>query len=183
MNTFYEPIVFLSDHYQIVTLICYTLDQLGEVSENMLIDSLTAGDMVRVLDLSGAFGTVERKNLASFRDIEGERLYSITDAGRLIAKEGAGSLPLLAKSRAVDETRRLLTIAELKRTAIWHIVPVEGGFAFELTLLGEMTGGKIMSYTLYAADEEEAKAFERRFLDNPSRVLKRLITALSAPEY
>jgi hypothetical protein len=182
-NNIYEPKIFISDHYQIVALICFTLEQVGEISENALTEALTAEGIVRILDLSGAFGTVERKDLASFRDENGERLYTITEAGRLIAKEGAGSLPLLVKSRAVESTKRLLNVAELKRTANWRILLGEDGFAFELTLLNEMTGGKIMSYTLFAADEAEAKAFEQRFLDNPSRVLKRLITALSPPEY
>jgi len=173
-----EPKIKLTDSFKITVLICYLLNELGALTEYQLTKILTLDEVVNHFDMTEAFGVLENKNLANFVEKKGERFYEINDNGRTIAAE-AGSVPPSVRENSMREGRRILAEVELRKTVKWKIQKREDsekGYNFNIRYLNEFGGPDIMEINLYAPSEEGAIDIQRRFLERPLDIVRKIMT-------
>jgi hypothetical protein len=156
-------------------LICYLLDELGALTEYQITKILAYDEAVNHFDLTEAFGILENKNLAAFVERKGERFYEINDNGRTIAAE-IGSVPPELRETSITEGKKILTEIELNKTVSWNIEKRDKGYNFNIKLLNEFGGPDLMEINLYAPSEESALDIQRRFLDRPLDIVRKIMT-------
>lgn len=175
----YVPKIAIHEHFKIVAMVCYLLEKQGALSEDLLTDALGEGEIVGVIELKSAIGTVERKKLAVL-DKDTDK-YNITSEGRNLVKVSAQSLPMLSRTRAVKNCEHFKEIEELRRTASWNVGKTkDGGFAFSLRLFNEMNGADMLTFSLSAPDEDTAKDMQRRFLARSGDILQQMIALFTS---
>jgi hypothetical protein len=173
-----EPKIILTDSFKITVLICYLLNELGALTEYQLTKILTLDEVVNHFDLTEAFGVLENKKLADFVERKGERFYEINDSGRTIAAE-AGSVPLSVRENSMREGRRILAEIELRKTVSWKVhkrEKGEKGYNFNVRFLNELGGPDMMEINLYAPSEDSALDIQRRFLERPLDIVRKIMT-------
>ncbi|MDR2560055.1 MAG: DUF4364 family protein [Oscillospiraceae bacterium] len=173
-----KPQIKLTDSFKITVLICYLLNEFGPLTEYQLTKILTLDEVVNHFDLTEAFGVLENKKLADFVERKDERFYEINDNGRTIAAE-AGSVPLSVRENSMREGKKILAEAELRKTVSWKVQKRENGgkgYNFNIRFLNELGGPDIMEINLYAPSEEGARDIERRFLERPLDIVRKIMT-------
>jgi DNA-binding PadR family transcriptional regulator len=169
------PKIKLTDSFKITVLICYLLNELGALTEYQITKILTLDEAVNHFDLTEAFGILENKNLAAFVERRGERFYEINDNGRTVAAE-VGSVPLSLREKSILEGKKILTEIELKKTVSWSVEKREKGYNFNIRFLNELGGPDIMEINLYSPSKEGALDIQRRFLDRPLDIVRKIMT-------
>ncbi|MCL2018688.1 MAG: DUF4364 family protein [Oscillospiraceae bacterium] len=167
--------ITLTDSFKITVLICYLLNELGPLTEYQLTKILTLNETVNHFDMTEAFGILENKKLASFVARKDERFFEINSEGRTIAAE-AGSVPPEIRETSLREGKRILAEIELKKTVSWKVQKREKGYNFNIRFLNEFGGPDIMEINLYAPSEEGALDIQRRFLERPLDIIRKIMT-------
>ncbi|MCL2697377.1 MAG: DUF4364 family protein [Oscillospiraceae bacterium] len=170
-----KPIIKLTDSFKITVLICYLLNELGALTQYQLTKILTLDEVVNHFDLTEAFGVLENRKLADLIEKKGERFYEINDNGRTIAAE-AGSVPLSVRENSIREGKRIHAEIELRKTVSWKVQKREKGYNFNIRFLNELGGPDMMEINLYAPSEESARDIERRFLERPLDIVRKIMT-------
>ena len=176
-----EPKIKLTDSFKITVLICHLLNELGPLSEYQITKVLTLDETVNIFDLTEALGIIENKSLVNFTVKKDEKYYELNNSGRTIAAE-FGSVPLSVREKMLLEGRKILTEIELKKTVSWSVqkresgTSVPKGYSFNIRLLNELGGPDIMEINLYAPSEEGALDIQRRFLERPLEIVRRIMT-------
>jgi len=165
----------LTDSFKITVLICYLLDELGALTEYQITKILMLDEAVNHFDLTEAFGILENKKLAAFVERKGERFFVINDNGRTIAAE-IGSVPPELREKSVSEGRKILIDLELKKTVNWSIIKADKGYNFNIRLLNELGGADLMEINLYAPSEAGAFDIQKRFLERPLDIVRKIMT-------
>jgi DNA-binding PadR family transcriptional regulator len=169
------PKIKLTDSFKITVLICYLLNELGSLTEYQLTKILALDETVNHFDLTEAFGVLEKKGLANFVEKKNERYYEINSGGRTVAAE-AGSVPFSVRENSLREGKRILAEIELKKTVSWKVQKRDKGYAFNIRLLNEFGGPDLMEINLYAPSEEGALDIQRRFLERPLDIVRKVMT-------
>ena len=109
------------DVIDIKLLLCYVLYKVDSfISKDVLYVALKEYDFVNYFDFNNAFAKL-LNDCSVTRSKEDENSYSVTQKGKIIAKELERNLPLTVREKAVSATINLL--ARLKRekenSTIW----------------------------------------------------------------
>ena len=169
------PKIKLTDSFKITVLICYLLNELGPLTEYQITKILTLDEAVGHFDLTEAFGILENKKLAAFVERKGERFYEINENGKTIAAE-IGSVPLSLREKSLAEGKKIFAEIELRKTVSWSVQKAERGYNFNIRLLNELGGPDMMEINLYAPSKESAQDIQRRFLDRPLDIVRKIMT-------
>ncbi len=168
------PKIRLKESFEITVLICYLLENLGPLTEKLLLEITTLDDMVGVFDLSEALGIIESKGLATVS----ESLYSVTDEGRLLVKEFSVEIPLSIREKTLAEGKKILKYLELRKSIDWSISKKENGYKFSINFKNEIDGSTLLDISLHAFSYENALEIENRFLKKPIDTVKNIMYLL-----
>jgi hypothetical protein len=169
------PKIRLTEPFKITVLICWLLSELGPLTEYQLTKILTLDETVNHFDLTEAFGTLENKNLANFVERKGERFYEKNENSKTMAAE-IGSVPVSIRDKSLIEGKKIIAEIELRKTVRWKVQKREKGYNFNISLINEFGGPDLMEINLYAPSEEGAKDLERRFLERPLDIVRKVMT-------
>jgi hypothetical protein len=86
------------------------------------------------------------------------------------------------RERSKAEGRRILNEIELNKIASWSVQKRENGasaskgYVFQIRLLNELGGPDLMELNLYAPSEEGALDIQKRFLERPLDIIRKVMT-------
>jgi hypothetical protein len=169
---------FIRDTINERLLILYILDKLIlPVTMSELTDlAMCDGGMNYFRFTEGLAGLVENGQVVE----DGDKRYAITAAGRHNCAECVTELPKSVRNRCDGNTRALNQI--LKRRSQIHSAvrpdpdPKRAGCRVELALDDE--AGNMMTLTLAAPDETQAKLLADRFRERAEQVYQAILTTL-----
>jgi len=162
----------MTGEVKIITLICFLLEKLGALTEETLLEIVTANNAVSQFALSDALTIMERKRLVAVNGGE----YALTEAGKSFLAEFASSPGVTQRKAMLREGERAVRLNKLKKALRWEIVNEEDSFAFRVTFLNEMDGSVIMEIKIRSKTREGAKEIRDNFLKNPAKIIKDTLT-------
>jgi len=165
-----KKITPLTDEVKLITLICFLLENLENLTEEQIFEIATANDAVSQFALSDALTTVEKKELASKTDG-----YCLTNAGKIWLREFEPSLTLTLKKAMLREGEKVVRLGRLKKALKWDIKKEKDKYAFWVSFLNEMDGSVIMEVKIYAKTRETAVEIRENFLKNPAKIIKNTV--------
>lgn len=164
---------------EINILICYIVCRIdGGITKNQLTDILCKTNVANYFDISQAMSdVVSTGNIRSeFRD--GEEFLYPTDFGRLNTSELEDQLPYTVKETALNATLEFVT--RLKREQENKIEIAPHGSGFDITISVMDNDDRLLSVTLFVADEEQARTVKKKFLDDPVKFYSTIVALLMA---
>lgn len=173
----------LQDSFEICVLICFLLNELGALTEKLLLEIVTLDETVSVFNLSDALGLSENKNLIERFNKDNKIYYKVSAAGKEILYEFVNSLPLLIREKMLAEGRKVLSLFKLKKAVNWNICEAENGYYFKVQFLNEMGGDDIMQIKIFAPSMESALDIENRFLKKPVDIIGNVLNMFIMDSY
>lgn len=166
------------DVIDIKLLLCYVLYKVDSfISKDVLYVALKEYDFVNYFDFNNAFAKL-LNDCSVTRSKEDENSYSVTQKGKIIAKELGRNLPLTVREKAVSATINLLARLKREKENSSSIKKTNNGYYFS----GNISGGgeiSLMSFSLYVPDELQAKLIKKNFQNYPEKVYECLLAVLT----
>ena len=128
----------------------------------------------RVVDFDTAeLVVVDDGNLLPCDLTDGEQTYTLSDNGKVIARQLETTLAHTVKQKSYDCALRLLGERKTARENFVDIVKTESGFEVNC----RVSGGDVtlLSFTLYAPAYEQAEVIKKNFLSYPATVYKTML--------
>ncbi|MBQ2676619.1 MAG: DUF4364 family protein [Clostridia bacterium] len=166
-DTFREDVnpggLYSADEVKI--LICYILKKANVPLKNENICNIIMKDK-----LANYFNIVQAlSDLLASENIEkdGEKYFSLTDKGKVIAEQLSSQLPFTVRERAEKAASKEVLMA--KRTKENNIVidPRENG-GYTVSIAMKDGANEFMTFSLQVGSLEEANMAKERFLENPT---------------
>lgn len=165
------PKIVVEDETKVITLICCLLENLGELTEPLLLEIITLHDTVSQFKLYDALTIIENKHLASITP----KGYAITADGRTWLSQFENSLPVSLRRKLIEAGKETVRLFKLKKAVKWSILREDEDWVFYACFLNEMNGSRIMEVKIYAKTEEDAFKAQENFLSNPAMILSNTI--------
>jgi len=160
----------LTDEVKIITLVCFLLENVGDLTEEQLYETATFEDAVSQFALSDALTTVEKKELVIKTDV-----YKITEKGRAWLSEFHTCLTWTLKKTMLREGEKTARFGRLKKALKWDIKKEKEKYAFRVSFINEMDGSVIMEVKIFAKTKESAEEIREKFLKNPAKIIKNIV--------
>lgn len=169
-----------SSQFEIKTLVLYTLSETGQtMSFSQLYDALSEEHLVNYFELVQAAEQLDALgHLRRAAQADGADAYSATDQGAQAARELVGTLPLSVREKALRGAQKALARERRVKEAVVDVQPAAGG-GFQLRLEIPDADGPLVSFTLYAPNEEQCALIRRRFLNAPGYIYKGVLALLT----
>lgn len=162
---------------EIRTLICYMFSKVGvPMKKETIITALQQKGLANYFESSSCFEDLyNHKNLV-LADEE-QKLYTLTDAGKMIAKQLEDTLALTVKEKALECTLSLLEKERIEKENTVTIDKVENGYQVNCTISGgEMD---LMKFSLYVPDITLARIVRKNFHKNPQLMYNVMVAMLT----
>ena len=161
----------ITDEAKIITLICYLLSNLGELTESMLLEIATVDDLVPQFKLSDSLAIAETKGLASVAD----KKYSITQSGKEWLSQFESSIAPTLRGKILRVGKEVVRLESLKKAIKWNISREQNNWIFYACFVNEIDGSKVMELRLFSKTEEGAVKAQEKFLQDPAKVFSESI--------
>lgn len=164
---------------EIRVLICYLYNSVNDkMSKSLVLDAIMEHELANYFEISSAFDDlITNKSLIQSGEADGEITYSLTDNGRIIARELETTLSRSVKEKAYICAVRLLAERKTARENKVEIVKTENGCSVNCKISGG--DAELMSFSVYAPDYEQAEIMKKSFLSNPAAVYKTMLGLLT----
>lgn len=159
-------------------LICYMLKSLGEpMNKEKLVEVIYVNDIADYFDIRSAVcQLVENGNVTE--DAEG--MLTLSDTGRYAADTLETTLPLSTREKAVKEGIKINTMYRREKENEVTFEKTENGIYVRCSISDGTD--EMMAFKLFVMDEMQAQAVKTHFLEDPSKVYKRLVYSLVATD-
>ena len=165
------PKISLKDEPKVITLVCFLIKNLTEVTESNLLEIVTSDDVVTQFRLSDALSVIEKKKLAVLDKVK--KTYTLTKAGEDWLHEFENTLPVTFRKRLIRQGRETLRLSELKKAAKWRISRNKDDvWTFYVCFMNETDGSPVMEIKIHSKTRDGAERIQAKFLENPAKVLK-----------
>ena len=158
---------------------CFILDSFGTLSETVIGEIVLSASQPDYFEVMGNTGFMIEKGLIIENDNpnSSERIYSLTDEGKQIARNLSSQLPPALKERTLAEGNAILSKKARERSVRCDISydRVRDRYDLNVRFINEMNGDTILDLTLYAPDKEKAVEMRERFLSKPSFIITRIL--------
>lgn len=156
-------------------LLCYILSSVsGPLNRESLSQIIQGKALANYFEVGDALDALLKQGNVTETS---EGFYTVTSAGREIARDLDASLPLSVRDKALEAAMRLMAEVKSRRENRVEIEKTEHGF--QVTC--HISGGKLdlMSVSLYVPDRAQAELVEKSFYRDPEGVYKLLLSSLT----
>lgn len=167
----------LREKNDIKLLICYILSGIdNSLSKDDIISILKDNDLANYFEASDAFSDLISKKLI-YTDSKDNSLYTVTDEGKMIAKQLDVSLPISVREKALKAALNTLARAKIRKENTVKIEKNDFGYFVNCNI----SGGNIdlMSLKLYVPDIMQANMVKENFHKDPELVYSSMLAILT----
>lgn len=167
----------LREKNDIKLLICYILSGIdNSLSKDDIISILKDNDLANYFEASDAFSDLISKKLI-YTDNKDNNLYTVTDEGKMIAKQLDVSLPISVREKALKAALNTLARAKIRKENTVKIEKNDFGYFVSCNI----SGGNIdlMSLKLYVPDIMQANMVKENFHKDPELVYSSMLAILT----
>lgn len=168
----------LREKNDIKLLICYILSGINNgLSKDDVISILKDNDLANYFEASDAFSDLISKRLVCI-DGKDNNLYTITDEGKMIAKQLDISLPISVREKALKAALNILAKVKIRKENTVKIEKNDFGYFINCNI----SGGNIdlMSLKLYVPDNMQANMVKENFHKDPELVYSSILAILTS---
>lgn len=180
-DTFDEGIALggLRSKQEIKVLICYIFNSVKEsITKSVILEAIMEHELANFFEVSVAFDElIETGNLEEDGEVDGEAAYSVTENGKVVAEQLESMLSYSVKEKALCCALELLGQKRTARENTVEITKQESGYEVKC----RVSGGDLdlLSFTLYAPDEDQAEIIKKSFLSYPTAVYKTMLALMT----
>ncbi len=169
----------LRSRSEIKLLICYIICRIdGGITKNQLTDILCRKSLANYFEISQALSDVIKTGNIRSEFADGEEMLYPTELGRTNTSQLENELPYTVKETALNATYEMLTRLKRERENEIEIVPHGSGYDVTLSVMDN--NDKLLSITLFVADEEQAQTVKENFLQDPIKFYSTIVALLMA---
>lgn len=159
-------------------LLCYILASVGA--------PLSRQDLVGIIQRKGLANYFESEDALASLVAQGNVIqdgygnFTVTPAGREIARSLDATLPLSVRDKALEAAFGLLSQAKAQRENQVEVRKTDRGY--QITC--HVSGGDmdLMAISLYAPDKAQTKLVKKRFYEDPEGIYKLVLAALTGDQ-
>lgn len=162
---------------EIRILICYLLASVeAPLAKEDIIGIMRDNGLANYFEVADAIAEMAEKGLLLAAE-KGEESVTVSESGRLIAKQLDTAVPASVRNKAVGAAINLLAAAKRERENRVEFVKVEHGY----NVVCHISGGEtdLMSFSLYVPDLRQAKMVRENFHRSPETVYRMLLALVT----
>jgi hypothetical protein len=141
-------------------------------------DIVMQTDYFMYLDFAEAFDELLEADLIMCELDDGEKYYSVTDKGRIVARELSGNMLSSILDKSLEMALRYLDFKKRGIESRCEYMQCPNG-KFELTCTLLERREKIFETTIIVDSEERARQMRQRYLDRPDVVYRGMVALLA----
>ena len=162
---------------EIRTLICYVYDRVGvPMKKDTIVTALLQKGLANYFECSSSFDDLKKSNNLKLVDEE-NKLYFITDSGKMIARQLEDTLAYTVKEKACECTLSLLERERMEKENAVTITKLDNGYNVNCTISGGDMD--LLKFSLYVPDITQAKIVRKSFHKNPQLFYNVVIAMLT----
>lgn len=162
----------IDDEVNVIILVCFLLKRLGELTETLLLETVTVDGLVSQFKLNDALTVIENKHFA----VPTKKGYRITNEGEDFLSKFEKSIDPDLRDKLIAAGNNAVRVNELKKTARWSISKERDNWVFYACFLNEMDSSKVIEIKLYSKTKEDAETAQNKFLQQPAKVFSECIS-------
>lgn len=150
---------------EIRTLICYLFDKVNvSMKKETVINALQQKGLANYFESSSCFDDLYKNGNLELVD-EINKLYFITESGRLISRQLEDTLAYTIKEKACECTLSLLEKERIEKENVVTITKTDHGYNVNCSISGgEMD---LLTFSVYVPDINQARIVRKNFHKNP----------------
>ncbi len=162
---------------EIRTLICYMFDKVRTpMKKDTVITALQQKGLANYFESSSCFDDLVNHNNLIFADEE-NKLYTLSDAGKMIAKQLEDTLALTVKERALECALNLLERERIEKENTVTIEKIKNGYNVNCSVSGGDM--ELMKFSIYVPDIELARIVRKNFHKKPQLMYNVMVAMLT----
>lgn len=166
----------LRNSADISVLICYMLNTIDKpMKKEYIITAIQQHGLANYFEVNAAIAELLKNgNIKA----ESDDTYTVTEHGRMIARQLDSTLPYTTRDKAVSASIKLLERQKLERENPVKVEKLESG-GYNVTF--GITDGKIslMSFTVFLPTSSQVELVKKNFYDDPQFVYSVLLSTLT----
>ncbi|MBR6594328.1 MAG: DUF4364 family protein [Clostridia bacterium] len=168
----------LTDKFEIKVFILYLLKNIGEPLDITTIGEVVMMDaFVNYFDFSICFSDLLDSRQVEEIEVEGEKLYVISETGALMVGEVQSALYAGVKDKALRSAQRLLALKRTGNRINSSLTECGGGYMLTVSIVdNEKT---LLKLETYVTDEDYAKRMQANFNERAEIIYKGAMALLS----
>lgn len=167
----------LRNKNEIRILICYIL---ASVSTPMLkdgvINALQKKGLVNYFEAANAFEELVKNHNIKPSEDNAER-YTVTESGRMIARQLDEDLPVTVREKALASTLELLAREKVEKENAVKIQKLDNGYSVQCSISGGAMD--LLSFNFYVPDSAQTRLVKNNFHSNPEMIYKVMVAMLT----
>ena len=162
---------------EIRTLICYIFDRVGvPMSKDTIVTALLQKGLANYFECSSSFDDLKKSNNLQLVDEE-NKLYFITDSGKMIARQLEDTLAYTVKEKACECTLALLEKERIEKENAVTITKLDNGYNVNCSISGGDMD--LLKFSLYVPDITQAKIVRKNFHKKPQLMYNVMVAMLT----
>lgn len=171
----------LTTDYEIRILICWLLEKVRiPVTVSQLSGSLLGERLANYFEVTCAVSQLLESGHLEEIERDGEKALILTDLGKKTSQTFYKTVARSVREKAVDVLSQCVLQDRFARENRTEIVETEDGFRLELSL--NDVGNDLMTISLYAPSREICETMKKRFLTDPTRLYRLVLSDLMGEE-
>ena len=169
----------LTTDYEIRILICWLLEKVRvPVTASQLSGALLGEGTANYFEVTCAIGQLAASgHITESETASGDKLLTLTELGKKTSQAFYKTVARSVRDRSVEALSQCILQERFAKENKTSIVETEDGFRLELAL--NDVGNDLMNISLYAPSREMCEAMERRFLQDPTRLYRMIISNIT----
>lgn len=167
----------LTGKNDIKLLICYVLSGIdNSLSKDDIISILKDNNLANYFEASDAFSDLIAKGLIYIEN-DNDKLYTVTEEGKMIAKQLDISLPISVREKALKAALNTLAKAKIQKENTVKIEKNDLGYLVNCNISGG--NFNLMSLSLYVPDIMQANMVKDNFHKDPEILYSTMLAILT----
>lgn len=167
----------LRNSADISVLICYMLNTINKpMKKEDIITAIQQHGLANYFEVNAAIAELLKNE--NIKTTGGSDTYTVTEHGKMIARQLDSTLPYTTRDKAVSASIRLLERQKLERENPVKVEELESG-GYNVTF--SITDGEIslMSFTIFLPSSSQVELVKKNFYDDPQFVYSVLLSTLT----
>ena len=162
---------------EIRTLICYLFDKVNcPMKKETVINALQQKGLANYFESSSCFDDLVKNNNLEITDDE-NKLYFVTQSGKMISRQLEDTLALTVKEKACECTLSLLEKERIEKENVVTINKTKNGYTVDCSISGGNMD--LLTFSLYVPDINQARIVRKNFHKNPLMFYNVIVSMLT----
>ena len=162
---------------EIRTLICYIFDRVGmPMKKDTIVTALLQKGLANYFESSSCFDDLVKNNNLEITDNE-NKLYFVTQSGKMISRQLEDTLALTVKEKACECTLSLLEKERIEKENVVTINKTKNGYTVDCSISGGDMD--LLTFSLYVPDINQARIVRKNFHKNPLMFYNVIVSMLT----